>query len=352
MCLLRITTVSLESSDLSGRGLRCWFDEMEMKNLIVDQMCEGIDESAVVVVFLTDRYVEKVRSKDEKDNCKKEFNYAETRKGGQCMIPVVMDPDAGSSWAGPVGMVLGSKLYIDFSDDTLWQRGQEARFEAKLLELQKRIETIISTSVSGSVATHVVSGVKADSGSSSSSSSERQLSKELEHLLAIHDLDEFSDQFLTNRITTARQVAALSVAELKEDLKVPPIPARKLFAAATALVDTATYSAASTSTTSATSSAASTSTTAPTSSAAPQTLKLTSVKGNAITYTGPVVKGKACGKGRMVSDNGDVYEGEVRENLQHGRGVWTLADGSRYDGEFQEGKQHGRGVFTWPGGTR
>ena len=66
---------------LSGRGLRCWFDEMEMKNLIVDQMCEGIDESAVVVVFLTDRYVEKVRSKDEKDNCKKEFNYAETRKG-------------------------------------------------------------------------------------------------------------------------------------------------------------------------------------------------------------------------------------------------------------------------------
>ena len=72
---------------------------------------------------------------------------------------------------------------------------------------------------------------------------------------------------------------------------------------------------ASTSTTSATSSAASTSTTAPSSSAAPQTLKLTCAYGRVFTYTGPVVKGKACGKGRMVYDDGEVYEGEVRENL-------------------------------------
>ena len=39
---------------------------------------------------------------------------------------------------------MGSKLYIDFSDDSLWQLGSETRFEAKLLELRKRIESIIS----------------------------------------------------------------------------------------------------------------------------------------------------------------------------------------------------------------
>jgi hypothetical protein len=129
---------------LNRLGLKCWFDEVEMENLIIDQMCQGIDDSAVFVVFLTDRYIEKVRSPNEQDNCKKEFNYAEKRKGGQCMIPVVMDPDAGSSWAGPVGMILGQKLYIDFSDDAIWQSVNEVQFEEKLMELHKRIESIIS----------------------------------------------------------------------------------------------------------------------------------------------------------------------------------------------------------------
>jgi hypothetical protein len=39
-----------------------------MEGCILDKMCEGIDNASCVVVFVTERYLEKVASKDMQDN--------------------------------------------------------------------------------------------------------------------------------------------------------------------------------------------------------------------------------------------------------------------------------------------
>ena len=57
-------------------GLQCWLDEEEMKGDINQAMTDGIEGSATVVVFITERYVTKVAGKGphgQNDNCKMEF---------------------------------------------------------------------------------------------------------------------------------------------------------------------------------------------------------------------------------------------------------------------------------------
>jgi hypothetical protein len=46
---------------LKACGLRVWIDEYEMTGDIVSKMCEAIEESATIAVFITQRYVQKVR---------------------------------------------------------------------------------------------------------------------------------------------------------------------------------------------------------------------------------------------------------------------------------------------------
>ena len=154
--------VSRIYTGLTQSGMHVWFDEVQMKGLIQKQMCKGIDDSYVIVVFLTKRYIEKVGGDDQKDNCQKEFLYADNTKGGQRMIGVVMDPECGpaTSWRGPVQLTLGSQLYVDFSDSRIWLAGNEAEFDAKISELFKRIETMIVDN-GGSVIAHDSASVPA-----------------------------------------------------------------------------------------------------------------------------------------------------------------------------------------------
>ena len=77
---------------LKKRGLNMWFDSERMQGAIVDQMIKGIDESELVIVFLTKKYSEKVASGNSKDNCKKEFDYTSRMKGASKMVPVPMEP--------------------------------------------------------------------------------------------------------------------------------------------------------------------------------------------------------------------------------------------------------------------
>ena len=80
---------------LKKRNFRVWFDEESLKGNIQKQMSDGIDCSAVVLVFITQRYMDKVEGKGAKgelDNCMYEFSYAAQTKGRKMMIPVVMEP--------------------------------------------------------------------------------------------------------------------------------------------------------------------------------------------------------------------------------------------------------------------
>ena len=72
-------------------------------------MALGIDESDVVVVFITKKYIEKCKSV-EAYNCKREFLYAWTRKKN--LVPVVMENAVidTSTWNGPVGLVGASPV--------------------------------------------------------------------------------------------------------------------------------------------------------------------------------------------------------------------------------------------------
>ena len=65
-------------------GLKCWIDEEEMRGDINASMTDGIDDSATVLVFITERYIMKVAGKGpngHNDNCKMEFDYGCLRKG-------------------------------------------------------------------------------------------------------------------------------------------------------------------------------------------------------------------------------------------------------------------------------
>ena len=63
---------------LSRQGVKCWFDEDKIGagDDIMEKMSQGIDESQVFLVFVTDEYRNKVNGKNNADNCKHEFNYA------------------------------------------------------------------------------------------------------------------------------------------------------------------------------------------------------------------------------------------------------------------------------------
>ena len=104
---------------LKKRGIITWFDAEQMSGDIVDRMCEGIDNTSCVLVFVTANYMGKVGGSNVNDNCKREFGYAVRRKGSDRMLSIVMEPGMRNpgDWTGPVGMALGGVLYSDLADD-------------------------------------------------------------------------------------------------------------------------------------------------------------------------------------------------------------------------------------------
>lgn len=96
--------------------LDVWFDETHMHGNLLDAMCRGIDESDVVLVFVTCQYVAKAESGNDADNVRREFMYAAQQR--RPMIPVRFDANLPARWSGPVGMMLGSHMYTDLSQTT------------------------------------------------------------------------------------------------------------------------------------------------------------------------------------------------------------------------------------------
>jgi hypothetical protein len=104
---------------LQKRGLQTWFDEDKLRGNIAQTMMSGMDNAECVVVFLTQRYMEKATGSDERDNVHTEFNYAVQTKGSERMIAVVMEEGMRSAgmWSGEVGNVLAGQRYVDMYGD-------------------------------------------------------------------------------------------------------------------------------------------------------------------------------------------------------------------------------------------
>ena len=118
---------------LKKAGIKTWFDAEKLTGNIPLQMSRGIDNSEVVVVFITKAYMDKVNGEQD-DNCKREFQYSILSKSTQKVIAVVMEESmrSTSKWRGVLGMELGNSLYIDMSTNEL--------IEANAGQLKDRIQ--------------------------------------------------------------------------------------------------------------------------------------------------------------------------------------------------------------------
>mmetsp|Transcript_1155 Transcript_1155/g.1387 ORF Transcript_1155/g.1387 Transcript_1155/m.1387 type:complete len:117 (-) Transcript_1155:39-389(-) len=94
-----------------------------MTGNINEQMRKGIDDSKLVIVFITQRYIDKVAGRGpdgKKDNCYLEFTYAARKKGSDNLIAVVMEDKCSNQkeWDGDVSFILGGNLYYSFNNDS------------------------------------------------------------------------------------------------------------------------------------------------------------------------------------------------------------------------------------------
>jgi hypothetical protein len=103
--------------------LTTWFDEERMSGDIRAEMIDGIDNAAVVVVFLTEEYLRKVNSNNRLDNCCYEFDYAFDTKGNAKMVVVVLERELldPKKWTKKVRAALNGKLYVDMTNDPVGQ---------------------------------------------------------------------------------------------------------------------------------------------------------------------------------------------------------------------------------------
>ena len=126
---------------IKARGVIPWFDEERMSGETRQKMVEGIENSDVIVVFVTETYRDKVNQIDGRDNCLFEFNHAFEQKGPAVMIPVVMEPGMRNprDWTGVLGAALSGHSYIDFSSAFT----DDAIFDAKVKELVSSIAALL-----------------------------------------------------------------------------------------------------------------------------------------------------------------------------------------------------------------
>jgi hypothetical protein len=149
--------VKVMNRHLKAAGLRTWFDEEAMHGNIREQMQKGIDYASCVVVFITERYIDKVGGKGdsgEMDNCRFEFNHIAGSKPPSRIITVVMEPRCRNQkeWYGMIKSTLHSQLYIDWTSD------DEGRAESAAAEVMKMFRLQVPLAVSERMAALLPSG--------------------------------------------------------------------------------------------------------------------------------------------------------------------------------------------------
>ncbi|OQR87763.1 NHL repeat containing protein [Achlya hypogyna] len=115
------TRVSIVNDALKAKGIVTWFDGDRMAGNIKKKMADGIEGSALAVIFITQRYMEKVNGSNENDNCQLEFTMISDTQTRARMIPIVMEARmrAQKEWHGAFKLSLATLLYMDFTGDAL-----------------------------------------------------------------------------------------------------------------------------------------------------------------------------------------------------------------------------------------
>jgi len=122
---------------LKKQSISFWLDDQQMIGTISAAMANGIDHSKIMVVFITEEYVNKVngkRAKGSAENCLAEFTYGGSNGFGY-MIPVVLEKKMLNQklWVGTFGITIGkTQMFIDLTD--------ASTFDASVEQLAKEIK--------------------------------------------------------------------------------------------------------------------------------------------------------------------------------------------------------------------
>ena len=102
---------------LKQRGVSVWVDENQLRGNIVNGICEGIESSRKVVVFLTNRYMTRLESPD--NNCTMELKFAVREKKLKNVIAVVLDAELldYKNWTRLARFYFAEHVYIDFTTE-------------------------------------------------------------------------------------------------------------------------------------------------------------------------------------------------------------------------------------------
>jgi hypothetical protein len=277
------------------RGLKIWFDEDKMSGNIVDKMCEGIDGSAVVVVFITGNYIQKVAQTEKSDdNCKLEFNYALRRRKPTMMIAVVMEEGARNTddWRGAVGMALGNHLYIDMSQGHMPSN-------AKIDDLVDAIKALIKKNEEGMSLDELQQAIKKIESPVSAAGSEHTIL--------------FGNTKYEGKITSG--TIAHGVGEF-----------HRLEGSAKGNKYVGEFSG----------------------SIPDGQGKFTFASGE--VYEGEYRNGRKNGQGTYYFNSGAKYSGGYLDGKKNGYGKYNASNGDVYEGEYKEGKKHGKGTMTYKSG--
>lgn len=88
-------------------GYKTWIDVDNMEGSILSAMANAIEQSDVILVFITDEYC-------KSENCVKECEYASHR--GKRIIPIRVNSSYNPT--GAVGIIVSPLLYVDFSKNS------------------------------------------------------------------------------------------------------------------------------------------------------------------------------------------------------------------------------------------
>lgn len=98
--MLRVKT------ELESQGFSVWMDVEQMEGSILETMARAVEKSSVFLLAVSQKY-------QNSPNCRSEAEYAYQRR--KRMIPLMMEP--GYSPDGWLGIILGSKLWMDFRNE-------------------------------------------------------------------------------------------------------------------------------------------------------------------------------------------------------------------------------------------
>nr|KAG5710903.1 hypothetical protein BaRGS_027054 [Batillaria attramentaria] len=113
-------TVKQIRDELQAKGFRVWMDIDNMGGSTLQAMAEAIEEAFVVLMCMSQKY-------KDSPNCRAEAEYAFQQR--KKIIPLIMQQ--GYRPDGWLGMILGAKLYYDFSG--------KYSFESRIMQLIKAV---------------------------------------------------------------------------------------------------------------------------------------------------------------------------------------------------------------------